>query len=368
MPTIFHIADLHIGASFDSLPPEKASAAITMQFSALEQLIQRANDCDAAAILIAGDLFDSPTPRPDVASAVFAALDKSRCPIFLSPGNHDYYFSQSPYATLPLPSCLTVFNDRILTPVELEDEKTVIWGAAFQAAKANIRLNAEVDPDKINICVLHGELGGDSGYNPISERAAMISGFDYIALGHNHTYSGMFRAGDTVLSCPGCFSPTSIKETGEKIYLTGTIEKNSVDLHPVRTDALCFQTCSIRMDGIENDKALAEALKPLLPQHPQSTCCALTLTGTRSFEPSVDLLLNALQRTFFYATLRDESTVPENLMRYWNEEGLRGEVTRNLKAQIDASEPVDAENLTLALEYALAALDGRPMTREIKLS
>lgn len=367
MPTIFHIADLHIGASFDSLPPEKASAAISMQFSALDKLIQRANDCEADAILIAGDLFDSPTPRADIASAVFATLGKSRCPIFLSPGNHDYYFSQSPYATLPLPSCLTVFDDRILTPVELDDGRTVIWGAAFQAAKANIRLNAEVDPEKINICVLHGELGGDNGYNPISERAAMISGFDYIALGHNHTYSGMFRAGDTVLSCPGCFSPTSVNETGEKVYLTGTVEKGAVDLHPVRTDALCFQRCSIRMDGIESDKALAEALKPLLPQHPECTCCALTLTGTRSFEPSADLLLNALQNIFFHATLRDESTVPENLLRYLDDEGLRGEVTRDLKARIDASDEVDADNLTLALEYVLAALDGRPMTRESKL-
>lgn len=363
MPNIIHAADFHIGAKFDFLPSDRAAEAVSLQLSALQELISYAASSAADAVLIAGDLFDTPDVRPQISSAVFAVLAKCPCPIFLSPGNHDYYHAGSPYATQPLPANLHVFTDRVLTPASLDDGQTVIWGAAFQDNKAVISLEAPLDPSKINICLMHGELGGTGGYNSISESAVIGSRFDYIALGHNHRFSGVFRIGQTALSCPGCFSATSSDELGVKGFLTGSIEKGDVSLTLRPSEAVEFAELSLPMAGLYSDKMLAEAMLPLLPANPTRTCFTVRLTGTRMYEPNLAALSRSLRHSFFHAQVIDESSAMQDLYRYQAEDGLRGTVTRDFRTRIEANsqDEKSCAKLTLALEYALAALDGRDL-------
>ena len=60
MPLIFHAADLHIGARFEFLPPDTAKRAVVQQLSALRDFLADAGERHADAVLIAGDLFDTP--------------------------------------------------------------------------------------------------------------------------------------------------------------------------------------------------------------------------------------------------------------------------------------------------------------------
>lgn len=363
MPHIIHAADFHIGAKFDFLPPDRAAKAVSLQLSALQSFVTYAGSCGADAVLIAGDLFDTPDVRPQISSAVFALLAKCPCPIFLSPGNHDYYHAHSPYATQPLPHNLHVFTGRTLEPVSLDDGKTVIWGAAFQDNQAVISLEAPLDPSKINICLMHGELGGTGGYNSISESAVIGSRFDYIALGHNHRFSGVFRIGETSLSCPGCFSATSSHETGIKGYLCGRIEKGDVSLTLRPSEALEFAEISLPMTGLQNDSMLANALLPMLPHPPSRICCAVHLTGTRMYEPNLTALSRSLRHSFFHAQVIDESSAMQDLYRYQDDDDLRGTVTRDFMSRMEkcSRDEKSCAKLTLALEYALAALDGREL-------
>lgn len=363
MPNIIHAADFHIGAKFDCLPSERVKQAVGLQLAALESLLTYASSSSADALLIAGDLFDAPNVRPQVASTVFAMLAKCPCPIFLSPGNHDYYYAGSPYATQPLPGNLHVFTERTLTPIPLDDGETVIWGAAFQDNKAMISLNAPLDTSKCNICLMHGELGGSGGYNSISESAIISSDFDYIALGHNHRFSGLFRIGQTALSCPGCFSPTASDEVGVKGYLAGSITKGNVALTLRPSGALEFHDISIAMNGLHDDAMLADSLLPLLPEHPKRTCCRIRLTGTRMYEPNLTALIRSLRHSFFHAQVLNESSAMRDLYRYQADDGLRGTVTRDFAARIEQQKNDEqaCAKLSLALEYALAALDGREL-------
>lgn len=363
MPNIIHAADFHIGAKFDFLPSDRAAEAVGLQFKALETLVSYAASSAADALLIAGDLFDAPDVRPQIASAAFAVLAKCPCPVFLSPGNHDYYCAESPYATQPLPHNLHVFTGRSLEPVMLEDGTTVIWGAAFQDSKAMIALDAPLDASKLNLCLVHGELGGSGGYNSISESAVLISRFDYIALGHNHRFSGVFRIGQTALSCPGCFSATASDELGIKGYLTGHIEKGDVSLTLHPSGAVEFAEVSVTMNGLHNDTMLAETLLPLLPEQPAHTCCCIRLTGTRMYEPNLTALSRSLRHSFFHAQVLDESAPVQDLYRYRSDDGLRGTITRDFLSRIEQqkNDEQSCAKLTLALEYALAALDGREL-------
>lgn len=363
MANIIHAADFHIGAKFDFLPSGRAAEAASLQLSALQSLVSYAGSSGADALLIAGDLFDAPEVRPQISAAVFTLLGRCPCPVFLSPGNHDYYHAGSPYAAQPLPHNLHVFTGRTLESAALDDGRTVIWGAAFQDNKAAIPLEAPLDPDKVNICLMHGELGGTGGYNSISESAVIGSRFDYVALGHNHRFSGVFRIGSTALSCPGCFSATASDETGVKGYLTGRIKKGDVALTLRPSEALEFADVSIAMTGLHDDETLAEALLPLLPAHPARTCCRVRLTGTRMYEPNVAALSRSLRHSFFHAQVIDESAAMRDLYRYRDDDGLRGTVTRDFLSRMEkcSSDERSCAKLTLALEYALAALDGREL-------
>ena len=367
MAIIFHAADCHIGARFDFLPPDLARKAILRQLTALRDFLDAASEQHADAVLIAGDLFDTPeTPSP-LASAVFSLLEACTAPVFIAPGNHDYYFPRSPY-TQSLPSNVTVFTERTLTPVVLPDGQTVIWGAAFQDTKASIPLDAPLDPHRVNLCLVHGEINRDNGYNPIREEAVRDSGFDYIALGHNHRFRGVFRWGTTTVCCPGCLTPTSVAETGIKGYVAGTVCSRSAEMDFIPSTAIRFEDIRIPMDRIVSDQMLAEQFLPHIPENPQSVCGTITLTGSRSFEPNLTALKQSLQPVFFHARLLDHSVALENLYRHEKEESLCGYVTRDLKQQIDrAATEAQHAKLTLALEFALAALEGRELAEDDSL-
>ena len=49
MPNIIHAADFHIGAKFDFLPSDRAAEAVSLQLSALQELISYAASSAADA-------------------------------------------------------------------------------------------------------------------------------------------------------------------------------------------------------------------------------------------------------------------------------------------------------------------------------
>lgn len=49
---------------------------------------------------------------------------------------------------------------------------------------------------------IHGEVGGASNYDPISETDIAASGMDYIALGHIHKESGLKNAARPTMHGP----------------------------------------------------------------------------------------------------------------------------------------------------------------------
>ena len=143
MLRFLHLADLHLGAGFAMLPPEKAEAARGKQFAALEHAVRVAGRERAQAILIAGDLFDSPQPAATVFSRAMSVLAQAPCPVLIAPGNHDYVGADSPYLTSALPGNVHVFTGSALSPVHLGDAATV-WGAAFHGQSVTI-LYAELN-------------------------------------------------------------------------------------------------------------------------------------------------------------------------------------------------------------------------------
>lgn len=350
MVTIIHAADLHLGAEFSSLPKEKAAAARKISLERLAWLVARANDMTADAVLLAGDLFDRPDLSGSLAAETLAILSKSACPVLISPGNHDYYCEKSPYARYNLPDCVHVFTGRNLEPFSVAGGEAAVWGAAFQSASAAIPLDADIDPRLVNICLVHGELLGDNGYNYLSSAAIAASGFDYIALGHNHSFSGVLTSGASYYACPGAFCPADLSETGEKGFLAGSVSKGRVSLAFRRSGTVEFYQQSVSAEQLESFLIKAE-------QSVNKRAC-LTLRLTGQSEMPAEEVKKRLDSRFFHLIIRNETKKKTDIWQYLGDDSMKGEVSRALKSQLEtASSAQEQEKILLAAEYVLAALE-----------
>ena len=89
--TVLHSADWQIGKPYGRLSdPDKRSRLRQVRLEAIERLAALAASSTAELVLVAGDLFDSPTPSASDVSAVCAAIGAIGCGVLVIPGNHDH--------------------------------------------------------------------------------------------------------------------------------------------------------------------------------------------------------------------------------------------------------------------------------------
>jgi len=91
MLSFLHSADWQIGKPYARVQdPDKRAKLRQVRIAAIDQIAQCAKEQAAAFLLVAGDLFDSPTPSSSDISAVCQALGRLSCPVLVIPGNHDH--------------------------------------------------------------------------------------------------------------------------------------------------------------------------------------------------------------------------------------------------------------------------------------
>lgn len=208
MRKFLHLADLHIGRKLGdySLLPEQAQM--------LEQAFTVAQSCDE--ILIAGDVYDKPSPSMEamtVFSDFLAKLALLEKPVSIISGNHDSAGRIAYFHEFLEKSNITVthaFQGRLQTVKAPEEEIQIyllpfvtpvkvrqFWQdeniTTYQDAVKTILKHSEIQKDKINILVSHQFITG--GVQSDEEFAVggldnidyqIFDDFDYVALGHLH--------------------------------------------------------------------------------------------------------------------------------------------------------------------------------------
>ena len=219
MLTIIHGADFHLDSPFAGLTPQRAAQRRGEQRELLSALAELSRERQADLVLLSGDLLDSHQTYRETAQALSQALGQIPCPVFLAPGNHDYYHINSLYAALDWPENVHIFTSGDLEAVELPQLGCVVHGRAFQAPREDASpLSGFTAPQdgKVHLMVLHGQVDGAGDYAPISREDIAASGLHYLALGHVHQCSGVQREETTFWAYPGCPEGRGFDETGEK--------------------------------------------------------------------------------------------------------------------------------------------------------
>ena len=353
MLKIIHGADFHLDSPFSGLTPERAAQRREEQRELLEALARLAREKGADLVLLAGDLLDSERVYRETAQALSRALGAVPCPVFIAPGNHDFWTERSVWSTLDWPENVHIFTSGALERVDLPG--CTLWGRAFtDSHQESCPLEGLSVPGdgKLHIACLHGCVGPESGYGPISAADIAASGLDYLALGHIHQCSGLQREGNTFWAYPGCPEGRGFDELGEKGVLY-------VEAEPGRVKARFVPLAKRRYEIITADITGASwMLDPILEALPGKTSdliCRLILTGEGE-APDLANLERTLAPEFYGLTVIDRTRLPQDLWARREEDTLTGLFLRSIweKCQAEPDNPV----YQLAARYGLAALEG----------
>ena len=131
MIRILHAADLHLDSPFEGLSEEKAALRRSEQRQLLRALAQLRAESGAQLVLLAGDLFDSASAWAGTEDTLRLAIAEMEAPVFISPGNHDFYARGGRWQRLALPENARLFTGGRLEHFDLPELGVRVWGAAF---------------------------------------------------------------------------------------------------------------------------------------------------------------------------------------------------------------------------------------------
>lgn len=354
-----HAADLHLDSPFEGLPAAKAAQRRAEQRELLKKIAHTAESETVDLVLLPGDLFDSDSAYTETAEELIKALNAMSVPVFISPGNHDFYTRRSPYAKLRFPDNVHIFTKSEIECVELPDLNARVFGAAFTDKYCPALLRGFTVPrqdDALNLMCIHGEVGRDSQYNPVSVQDIAASGMDYIALGHIHAASGLNKAGGTYYAWSGCPEGRGFDECGEKYVYIVELSDGDCTVTPVCLAARRYELLTVELDGQEPLAAVTDKLSA----DTQNDIYRIILRGETDDAPDLNALRNALEGRFYSLQLRDETVLRRDIWEKAGEDSLRGQFLQRLRTAYDkAKTDSERELIVQAARWGLAALDNR---------
>ena len=355
MLKIIHAADFHLDSPFASLGEEKALLRRREQRALLTALAEAAGDADL--VLLAGDLLDSGVCHAETVEAMEDFLSSLSCPVFIAPGNHDFYAPESPWQRMKPGENVHIFSTVRPEAVPLPDLGCTVYGAAFTGPRSGAMLRAfRAEGEGLRLMVLHGDVGGQGGYDSITEAEIAGSGLHYLALGHIHAGSGLRRSGDTFWAYPGCLMGRGFDETGEKGFLRVELSRAGCEAKFVPLPGRRYEILPVDVTGAADPEAAAAAA---LPPDAAEHVFRIVLRGQWPEKIRTEALQAALAGRCFHLELRDETRLLTDIWEDAGEDTLRGAFLRVLKKKYDAAPEEERAGITLAARYGLAALDYR---------
>lgn len=355
---LLHTGDLHLDSPFQALSMAKAAQRRGEQRDLLSALAELAIRERVDAVLLSGDLLDSDRAYCETGLRLISALGRIGAPVFISPGNHDYYSSRSPYATLKLPENVHIFRKNEIERVDMGGRGFAVFGAAFTDSQSHGLLGGFSAPRRegvYNLMCLHADVDKPgSPYNPVSAVEIARSSMDYIAFGHVHTADGPHRAGRTHYAYCGCPEGRGFDECGEKSVYIVELSDDNCSLRPVSIATRKYIDLEVDVTGLEPMLAVHSAL----PEETVRDICRIRLKGETDGGLDLNRIYASLEDLFFQLRLTDETRPALSPWEAAGKDSLRGLFLKKLKEQYDrVQSETGRQRIEQAARWGLAALN-----------
>jgi DNA repair exonuclease SbcCD nuclease subunit len=197
---ILHTADIHLDCdSYGNAQQRQAHRSLYRQ--CLQTIVERARDTAVDMVLIAGDLFDHNRVHEDTVQFVQEQLQRVQRPVVILPGNHDCLYTNAIYDRYDFTAAcdnvrvITQLNGQVLDFPALD---LVIWGRAMEEHEPGFHPLAHLPTrhdQRWHIAMAHGffyETRQEAERSsPIFAEEIRDTGWDYVALGHQHTLTNV---------------------------------------------------------------------------------------------------------------------------------------------------------------------------------
>ncbi len=362
MIRVLHTGDLHLDSPFGGMTPAKAKLRRQEQRELLERLNRLVTERQIDVVLIAGDLFDSDHAFYETTHLLADVLGKIPARIFIAPGNHDPYSEYSPYASIHWPENVHVFHSEGMERVELPELHAVVYGTAFTSKYRDNspleQFKAGYDEDMTRLMVLHGDLSpAKSRYGSVTPEQIGNTGMDYVALGHIHRFTEVWKQQDTAFAYCGCPEGRGFDECGEKGVLIGTVERGKAEMSFLPICRRRYEEVTLDVTG----KDAAQLLSAASASATGNDIYRFHMVGEREGEPlHTQALAAMLASKYFDVQVVDETTPATDLWARADEDTLTGLFLRNMRDRIALAESKEEKSqLERAARFGLAALEGR---------
>jgi DNA repair exonuclease SbcCD nuclease subunit len=328
MPTLLHLADVHLGARHDDMGAAAAKQR-ERQLAAFVRAVELGLERRVDVALICGDLFDSNAqPRRSVERAVseLRRLVDRGVHVVIIPGTHDVYDSRSIYRAFDLAvmAGLPAGSDQlaVLTPERgellLADLDLIVYGRVFPTKRAPHSpldgFGAAADHRaRWKVGMIHGSrlLPGVVEADDVmfTDEEVARSGLDYLALGHWHSFS-TGQAGGTTWAYAGAPEPVAVDQDGAGhaliVTLDGDAEGRPVRVEAVRVGRTVFRRESVDAAEVADQPALVARLRELADP---DLVLQVSLDGLApdALEIDPDEVERELAPAFLHVRVRDRS-------------------------------------------------------------
>ena len=413
MVRLIHTADLHLDSAFSSRFSKEAEERRRNLLIAWNKLLQYGIERKVQAILISGDLFDSPVVSRSTMEIFLSSIRKNpEISFFYLRGNHDtkntfrfrddlpknlflfskegkkyrlkeklvllgqeFYgterrneFPEEPYGTerrseFPEESYGT---ESLLElpeePEELVEEELLSPSSSKEAVQSIWNLKEE----DCNILMLHGALreGGPEVQNEQGISLKQLSRYPihYLALGHIHKREEG-KYGSLYYIYPGCLQGRGFDEEGEKGFYYLEIEEETKEIKaefvPLKEGAFRIITLFLsEEDGtLDAEEKIRESLKKEGAEAKDSVRIILKGEKRAEEERNLRYLEKQLEEEYAYIEIKEETKLKLRKEEFIHEKGLKGEFLR----MVCESESLSEEEKEKLMILGIGLLQGEEL-------
>lgn len=281
-----HTGDIHLGA----MPENKkawASGRGDEIWGTFERLIKKIKQEPVDLLIIAGDLFHRQPLLREIKEVdyLFSTIPDTK--VVLCAGNHDAMKKGSFYDGFKWSDNVIFMDSKNVQKTDIPEIGVSVYGLSYHQTEITDAMYDHVivdNSDMINILVAHG---GDEKHIPINRKKVVMSGFDYVAMGHIHKPDIDER--NRMAYC-GSLEPIEVNDMGQRGYIYGELNKDKLDIKFVPFAKRIYIHLDFNITPTVTNMEIRHRLKEMLEENGPDNMYKITFNGFRDpdFEISVE--------------------------------------------------------------------------------